>query len=69
MNQSQHTGEAVGSVIGATLGFLKSVSIFSLVSWAVVLDTAILSAVGAVVGLVTTVLVKVLAKKFFKTKD
>lgn len=53
----------VGTAVGGTLGFLKSLTIVTHLSFAAVMDTAILSAVGALVGFFVTWLLKKLKTK------
>lgn len=58
----EHT---VGAAIGTALGFVKSLTMISMVSWGAVLDTAVLSGVGTLVGL----LIGTIYKRLFKSKN
>lgn len=58
-----HSQEAGGAIIGGTLGLIKSLTLFSFISMAAVIDTAILAAVGAVTGFLITTLLKWIKKK------
>lgn len=53
----------VGTAVGGTIGFLKSLTIVTHLSLAAVVDTAVLSAVGALVGFLVTWLLKKLKTK------
>lgn len=53
-----------GAAVGGALGFIKSLTMISMLSWAAVLDTAVLSGVGTLIGL----LISTLYKRFFNTK-
>lgn len=57
----EHAGAAT---LGGVLGFLKSLTMISMVSWGTLLDTAILSGVGTLVGL----MISALYKKIFNSK-
>lgn len=54
MTAPQGNDQAAGAVIGGLLGFIKSLTIFSQISWAIVGDTIVLSAIGAMVGFLVT---------------
>lgn len=55
---------AAGAAVGGTLGFVKGLMLISMVSWGAILDTAILSGVGTLVGL----MISALYKKIFNSK-
>lgn len=59
MDQQQASGAAVGGIVG----FLKSLTLITMISWGAVIDTALLSGIGTIVGLMVTT-----AWKFLKTK-
>lgn len=54
----------VGVKLGGTLGLIKGLMMISMVSWTAVFDTAILSGVGTLIGL----LISALYKKIFNSK-
>lgn len=58
--------EAGGAAIGGALGMVKALVLDSALSWQAVYETAVLAAVGAVVGYLTTSLLKFLKSKFKK---
>lgn len=64
---NSHSQEAGGAAIGGTLGFIKSlITLPALIDVHVVLDTMLLSAVGAVTGWVVTGLLKWIKNKLTK---
>ena len=63
MPQNDHV---TGAAMGGILGFVKSLTMISMISWATVLDTVILSGTGTLVGLVVTALYKWIKQKFSK---
>jgi hypothetical protein len=60
---SQPNDTAAGAAIGGLLGFFKAFTLITAISWAAVFDTALLSAVGAMVGFGVTLLLKFLKRK------
>jgi hypothetical protein len=58
--------EAGGAVIGGTLGFIKSWLVLGNITYALAFDTAVLAAIGAVVGFVATAAMKLIKEKIKK---
>jgi hypothetical protein len=58
-----HSEQTAGAAVGGTLGFIKGMMVMTHISWALLMDTAILAAVGALVGYLVTGLLKWLKKK------
>ena len=46
--------KAAGATIGGLLGFIKSLTIISQLTWLTVFETAVLAAVGAIAGFTVT---------------
>jgi hypothetical protein len=63
MSGSQHTDQALGGAIGAALGFVNSLITDAALGWDSVLNTAVLSAVGATIGFAVTTALKWIKKK------
>jgi hypothetical protein len=60
---SQPNDTTAGAAIGGLLGFFKAFTLITAITWSAVLDTAILSAVGALVGFGVTLLLKFIKRK------
>jgi hypothetical protein len=58
--------QAAGATIGGVLGFIKSLTIISTLTWLTVFETGLLAAVGATIGFLVTGLMKYLKRKFFE---
>lgn len=58
-----HSQEAAGTAIGGTLGFIKSLTLISAITWNAAFETAVLALIGATVGFLTTLFWKWLKKK------
>jgi NhaP-type Na+/H+ or K+/H+ antiporter len=61
---ANHQTDALLTTIGAGCGFIKGVMVSGQLSWEVVLNTIILSGVGALVGLLISHYGKRFLKKF-----
>lgn len=57
----------LGAAMGSALGIIKSLTMFSMISWEAAFDTVILGALGAGGGLIVTGAWKLIKKKFFKS--
>jgi hypothetical protein len=57
------TDQTTGAAIGGLLGFIKSLSIMTMITWEAAIDTAILAGIGALVGFLVTALLKYLKRK------
>ena len=63
---TQPNDHAVGTTIGASIGFAKSIILLDALTWGAVGSTALLAAVGAIVGFIVTSGLKWLRKQITK---
>jgi hypothetical protein len=57
--------QAAGAATGALLGFIKSLTLITTLTWLTVFETGVLALVGASVGFLGTTILKYLIKKIF----
>jgi uncharacterized membrane protein len=60
--------QTTGATIGGLMGFVKSLTIISIITWMTVFETAVLAAVGAMIGFLVTGLMKYMKRKLFDKK-